>query len=212
MVNSSFHNFVQQLGHSLKYPLPGTVAQFRLVPPTRSTYPDMDIATVRYGGVLALFFPDGNSIRLAFIQRQDYQGVHSGQISFPGGGFEEIDQTFEKTAIRETNEEIGVPMEDISILGELSQLYIPPSKFLVHSFAGYIGYKPTFRPDPAEVSEVFSIPLDELLAQDTVKTKTVSAGNTEITVPCFFAQNRLIWGATAMILSELLEVIRRIEA
>lgn len=190
--------------------MPGTDAQFRLVPPSRKNYPEMDPANVRLGGVLALFFPDDDLVKLVFIQRQNYLGVHSGQISFPGGGYEEQDQTFDKTAIRETNEEIGIPEIDIKILGELSTLYIPPSNFLVHSFAGFIDYCPTFHPDPAEVSEVFSIPVEELMDADCYQTKEVKAGETIMTVPCYFTQNRMIWGATAMILSELLEVIRRV--
>jgi 8-oxo-dGTP pyrophosphatase MutT (NUDIX family) len=209
MKSTSYQDFISGLQESLKLPMPGTDAQFRLVPPSRRSYPEMDPANVRLGGVLALFYPDGGLVRLVFIQRQNYLGVHSGQISFPGGGFEEQDQTFDKTAIRETNEEIGVPEKDINILGELSTLYIPPSNFLVHSFVGFIDYCPTFHPDPAEVSEVFSIPVVELMNAECFQTKAVKAGETLMTVPCYFTQNRMIWGATAMILSELLEVISR---
>ncbi len=209
MKSTTYQDFTAKLQESLKLPMPGADAQFRLVPPSRRSYPEMDPANVRLGAVLALFFPDGDSVMLVFIQRQNYLGVHSGQISFPGGGFEAQDKTFDKTAIRETNEEIGIPEKDISILGELSTLYIPPSNFLVHSFAGFIDYSPTFHPDPAEVSEVFSIPIEELLNDDCFQNKAVKAGETLMDVPCYFTQNRMIWGATAMILSELLEVIRR---
>jgi len=209
MKSTSYKDFIIRLRESLKLPLPGADAQFRLVPPSRKSYPEMDPENVRLGGVLALFFPDGEMVRLVFIQRQNYLGVHSGQISFPGGGFEEQDQTFNKTAIRETFEEIGIPEKDISILGELSTLYIPPSNFLVHTFVGFIDYYPTFHPDPAEVSEVFSIPVEELLDAECFQTKAVKAGEAVMNVPCFFTHNRMIWGATAMILSELLEVIRR---
>lgn len=207
---NSFQTFIQRLEIGLKQPLPGISAQFKMVPPTRSDYPEMDPATVRHGGILALLFPDEDATWIVFIKRQDYQGVHSGQISFPGGGYEENDQNFQQTAIRETFEEIGVPMEEIVILGELSQLYIPPSKFLVRPFVGFIDRKPSFRPDPTEVSEVFSIPVDKLLATENCQKKTVRAGTGEITVPCFYVKNRLIWGATAMILSELLDIIRSV--
>jgi 8-oxo-dGTP pyrophosphatase MutT (NUDIX family) len=209
MKSTAYQDFINRLQQSLKLPMPGADAQFRLVPPSRKSYPEMNPDNVRLGAVLALFFPEGDSVRLVFIQRQNYLGVHSGQISFPGGGYEEQDQTFDKTAIRETNEEIGIPENDIRILGELSTLYIPPSNFLVHTFAGFIEYYPTFHPDPAEVSEVFSIPIEELLDADCFQTKAVKAGETIMTVPCYFTQNRMIWGATAMILSELLEVIER---
>lgn len=207
MVTDHFLSLVQLLESSLKLPLPGVKAQFRMVPPTRPEYPPLDFSRVKYGAVLALLFPDKGHPRITFILRQNYNGVHSGQISFPGGGFEEGDEDFEKTAIRETFEEIGVPQKEIKILGALSQLYIPPSNFLVQPFVGFIRERPVYRPDIKEVKEVFDISVDELLDEKSFQTKPIQTKAKLIEVPCFVAQNRMIWGATAMILNELLEII-----
>ena len=207
MGTNNFDNLIERLECSLKLPLPGVKAQFRMAPPTRPEFPPLDLSKVKYGAVLALLFPDNGQTRITFILRQDYNGVHSGQISFPGGGFEEGDETFEKTAIRETFEEIGIPENDIKLLGALSQLYIPPSNFLVQPYAGFIQNKTVYNPDIKEVKEVFDLSVEDLLQESSFQIKPIQTMAKEIQVPCFIAQNRMIWGATAMILNELLEII-----
>lgn len=208
MNNDIFYSFTDHLQKSLSTTLPGIDAQFRMVPPMRTDYPPMDMNNVRLGAILALFFPCGDDARLVFIRRQIYQGVHSDQISFPGGAFEKDDLTFDRTAIREANEETGVPAADIRLHGELTELYIPPSNFLVRSFVGSINYQPEFRPDPTEVREVFSVPVSQLLAGHVCQQRPVKVNSADIDVPCFMIEDKMIWGATAMILSELVEVIR----
>ncbi len=207
MGTNHFDSLIQHLENSLKLPLPGVKAQFRMVPPTRPEYPPLDFSKVKYGAVLALLSPDNTHSRITFILRQNYNGVHSGQISFPGGGFEESDENFEKTAVRETFEEIGIPENEIKIVGALSQLYIPPSNFLVQPYLGFIPEKPVYNPDIKEVKEVFDLSVEELLNERSFQVKPIQTKTKLIDVPCFIAQNRMIWGATAMILNELLELI-----
>ncbi len=209
MKNAYFEYFIHHLKSTLALPLPGREAQFKLEPPTRKNYPEKIPSNVRLGAVLALFFPLNNSNRLIFIQRTQSRGVHSGQISFPGGKHEKTDQTMLNTAIRETIEEIGISPDEINILGKLSLLYIPPSNFLVHPFVGFVSKPPVFNPDPKEVSEVFSVSVSDLLNESCIQQMDTAVHNFKITVPCFYVNGKVIWGATAMILSELLEVIRK---
>lgn len=209
MHQTSFNIFIERLRNSLQQPLPGEEAQFRLVPPSRRDYPEMDASAVRLGAVLALFYPENNSVRLVFIRRSNNEGVHGGQIAFPGGAFETRDGTMAATALRETEEEIGVSAADIKLLGELSTLYIPPSNFLVYPFVGYLSQKPVFKPDISEVSEVFALDVNELLNEKSVCEAKTNVRDAEITVPCFLIDELVIWGATAMIVSELIEVIKR---
>lgn len=209
MKQSGFNDFVQHLKKNLLLPLPGRSAQFKLEPPTRKDYPDVIPSDARLGAVLALFFPDAGSKRLIFIHRTPSRGVHSGQISFPGGAYETGDQNMRNTAIRETNEEIGITASQINVIGKLSTLYIPPSNFLVHPFVGYLDKKPAFKPDPSEVSGVFSVSVDQLLHEECVRIMETVVHGFSLKVPCFYVDQKIIWGATAMMLSELLEIIRQ---
>lgn len=205
----SFNNFIERLKSSLQQPLPGEEAQFRLVPPSRGDYPEMDASSVRLGAVLALFYPGCNGVRLTFIRRSNSEGVHGGQIAFPGGAYEPTDHSMLNTALREAEEEIGINAAEVSVMGELSTLYIPPSNFLVYPFVGYLSQKPVFSPDFREVSEVFALDVNELLNENSVCEAKTNVRNSEITVPCFLIDGLVIWGATAMIVSELIEVIKR---
>lgn len=207
--NMKFDQFIKDLGLQLREPLPGKAAQNRMTPVTRKKYPaDPDLSKARTSSVLALFYPEEESVQLVFIKRPVYNGVHSGQIAFPGGGLEKHDKDTLDTALRETREEIGIPEEDIRVIGKLSDLYIPPSNFLVHPYVGYLNSSPDFQPDPQEVSEIFSLDIHKLMDDKCLQHREVSGKSYSFTVPCFYMDDRLIWGATSMMLSELLEVIR----
>ncbi len=211
-MDSNFIHFINNLTRKLREPLPGNAAHELMSPASRRKYPsNPDLSKAKLSSVLALFYPADKSIRLIFIQRPLYNGVHSGQIAFPGGRFEETDRNLMETALRETYEEIGISPEQIHVMGKLTNLYIPPSNFLVFPYLGYLSNEPVFVPDPQEVHEVFSLNVFDLLKKDMLQEREVSGLNYQLSVPCFYINNRLIWGATSMMLSELIEIIRGIK-
>lgn len=210
-MKDDFNFFIQALKEKLSLPLPGFLSQQKLEPASRRQYPsDPDLSKAKQSSVLAMFFNENRQTKLIFIQRPMYDGVHSGQIAFPGGQMEDTDGTAQNTALRETFEEIGVPESEIIIIGQLSQLYIPPSNFIVFPFVGYTTNIPKFYPDPSEVAEVFAININDLLKDEVILTREVKGKGYTLEVPCYFVNDRIIWGATSMILSELVDLIKMI--
>lgn len=161
-------------------------------------------------GVMATFYPDakGNT-RFLLILRKVYAGVHSGQIGFPGGQWEEGDRELVDTALRETREEVGIPIGGIRVIRELSELYIPPSNFLVRPFIGLYPEPAPFVPDPFEVERVVEVPLVDFMDDANrfvAKLSTSTAQNMD--VPAYRLNGYTVWGATAMILGEIQELLR----
>jgi 8-oxo-dGTP pyrophosphatase MutT (NUDIX family) len=163
--------------------------------------------------VLLLFHPGRQGeTRLIVIRRASYDGVHSGQISFPGGKRETEDKNLEQTALRETREEIGVDDRLIQLAGPLSDLYIPPSHFVVRPFLATYAFQPVFNPDPNEVAEVISLELEALRQKECIRMMEVSSKQYGMMqVPSYQTKECQIWGASAMILSEALELINMLE-
>ncbi len=209
---ADFHLFINRLKQSLALPLPGQTAQMAMVPPTRreAMRNTENRGKAKPSAVLILFYPDNENIRFVLIERAVYNGIHSGQIAFPGGQFEQTDSDLCTTALREANEETGIDMQQVKILGKLTKMYIPPSHFDVFPFVAYVERKPAFKVDNTETKAILEINLEDFLnpACQTVKTIHHRTG-IEVKVPCFYLNNKIVWGATAMILSELLEIIER---
>lgn len=200
---------LERLRLGLEGPLPGLVAQSRMMPGTRKTiYKDFVVPdNAKRSAVLILFYPEKDSLHFPLIERTEYPGVHSKQISFPGGAWEMEDEDFTATALRETEEEVGVPRDTIQILGHLSALYIPPSNFWVQPVLGFVPEVPRWERDPKEVESLIHAPLDQLIAgkmQGESKIKHSSGVN--MMVPSFTIHGHVVWGATAMMLSELLSL------
>ncbi|RMG71034.1 MAG: CoA pyrophosphatase [Bacteroidetes bacterium] len=163
-------------------------------------------------GVLALLYPHRDRLHMAFMQRTEDGRVHGGQISFPGGRREPEDVDLVQTALREAEEEMGIKPDEVQVLGALTRLYIPPSNFMVYPTVGYSAQRPIFVPDPVEVAQVIELPLSELQdPQYRVQAPVRVRGDLNVKVPAFVVQGYTIWGATAMMLSELLTVIRELE-
>ena len=204
-----FTRFVQELTQALSAPLPGKEAQYRMAPRPRpgSERWDAPPGNARVGAVMALFYPSQNALFLPLILRATYEGAHSGQISFPGGGMEEMDGDVAATARREAYEEIGVPPNHVQVLGQLSTLTVTPSNYVVTPVVGWIDHRPAFRTDPYEVAQLLEVPLADLLDPAHYREEEWQLRNRRALVPYFSVQGQNVWGATAMMLSELLAVV-----
>lgn len=201
-----------ELKQKFQQPLPGTASHLKMAPPNRAKElleKENHLLTARQSAVMVLLFPSNNRLRAIYIKRSEYDGVHSGQIAFPGGKQEKTDTGFEATALRETFEEIGVTADKIEIIGQLSDLFIPPSNFIVKPFVGYCTHQPAYKLDPREIQSVVEIDLADFYSENRIFEKEFSSGTSGQTIKApYFAINGIeIWGATAMITSELLDVL-----
>ena len=205
--------FSKSLKHRLALPLPGREAQLKMAHAERrlnlSRYKIP--AEARPGSVLILLFEDEGTIKLPLIMRSDYDGVHSGQIGLPGGKFESEDADLQSTALRETEEEIGISKSDVSLIGRLTELYIPPSNFLITPVIGFSEQRPDFVLETNEVAGIIEPTLSELLDENAVGIKKINVrSDIAIDAPYFDIQGRTVWGATAMMISELNEILKKI--
>ncbi len=194
-------------------PLPGWDAHKKMINYDRPNPTEAQLIhpNARKGAVLALLYPHQEKTFIALMKRNDYEGVHSGQVSLPGGKFEDDDKTLQNTALREAQEEVGINQKSVEILGTLSPVYIPPSNFLVTPFLGISNNRPEFQTDPVEVASLIEAPIDYLLRRDLLKEKPMflQVFNTKVKVRYFDIDGHVVWGATAMILSEIKELILR---
>lgn len=201
-----FIRFIEQLKIRFQKPMPGEEAQFLMAPFNRQRIQQIDPEKYnpKKSAVLILLFPVENCIYTVLIQRPVYEGIHSGQAAFPGGKFEEIDIDLEQTALRETFEEVGVPSNDIEIIGQLTDLYINPSNFLVSPFIGFVNKQPDFIMDAYEVQKIITVDLFSLNDAGIKSEKTITHSNGyKIKTPYYEIDGLTVWGATAMMISEL---------
>jgi 8-oxo-dGTP pyrophosphatase MutT (NUDIX family) len=210
----NFELFLKNIEVFKNTQLPGIEAQFKLAPKMRLEYnaKKIEANNPKIAAVLALFYPNqNNKVSLLLTKRANYIGTHSGQISFPGGKFEKSDLNLKETALRETFEEVGIFQEKIDIVREITEVYIPPSNFSVTPFIGILNDIPVFKLN-SEVAKIIEIPFPDLL--DDTMLASISISNSymkETSVPCFNFDGSVIWGATAMILSEIKELLKNIK-
>jgi len=212
---TAFLAFVDKLKKRLQKPLPGFDAQLKMAPEGREEGHRHQHASknAKKGGVLILLYPHREKINLVLTRRVNYGGVHGGQVSLPGGRIEEGDVDILHTALRETEEEVGIATDTMEVIGTISQLYIPPSNFLVTPVVAMTSERPVMRADPEEVDEILEVTIDDLLNTanhtyskvDVMQTFTIQA-------PCFYVKEHVVWGATAMILSEFVDVLREMDS
>jgi 8-oxo-dGTP pyrophosphatase MutT (NUDIX family) len=209
-----FDKFILLLEQRLQKPLPGRSAQLKMSSLARMQE-FMRLSTPEnavQSSVLLLLYPFDGTVGLVLMLRPEYRGIHSGQISLPGGKSEETDESLIYTALREAQEEIGIDPFKVQIIGQLTEMYIPPSNFMVTPVVGYQASRPHFIADPTEVARIIEIKLDELLDDRNrqIKKMKISLGFS-LKVPSFYINGDIIWGATAMILSELREIIAELD-
>lgn len=205
----TFDQLKSVISTALEKELPGQDAQYKMVPAGRKRLDlnAMDHSSTKKAGVLALFVNEEDTAKLILTLRTEYDGAHSGQVSFPGGKKEDVDSSFQDTALRETHEEIGIRPDSIEVFGQLSPLYIPPSNFLVHPYIGFYDGPNHFIPEQHEVQRV--IPVDFRLFNDhnNIVEREVKARGWKMKVPAFQVNELTVWGATAMMISELKEMV-----
>ncbi len=205
---------LNELGKSLRQrlslPLPGEEAQYKMANAERR----INLARYKIPGnpresaVLILLYEKDNSVKFPLIVRPVYDGVHSGQVALPGGSFDAEDKNLQTTALREAEEETGLHRKNIQVLGKLSNLYIPPSNFLVTPFIGIHTGNPVFVPDSVEVARIVELDLEKIMDEKLIREKKMNlASGVSVLTPYFDFDGLTVWGATAMILSEFKSVL-----
>lgn len=207
MIDTSFHTFTEHLRQRLQQPLPGEVAHQKMASTARYRLGIKPNERTRRSAVLICFYPYQGSIYLPLILRPQYDGVHAGQMAFPGGRMERIDENLTRTALREAQEEVGIRVSDVKVLGLLTELFIPPSNFYVQPVIGMLPYRPDFYPDPHEVEAIVEVELTTLLDETIVGDTQIEVRGVVVDAPFYQIQGYRVWGATAMMISELLMVM-----
>ena len=205
-----FKKHIEQLSDAK---IGGLEAQFKLAPEIRKQFSEEKIkaSNPRKAGVLVLFYPNKKGeLKLLLTLRASYKGVHSAQISFPGGKLDPKDISLKNTALREAKEEVGIDEKDISVFKKMTDVYIPPSNFIVTPFLSYIEYTPKFTKN-YEVEALIEVKLSDLLSKTAISSTILSTSYAKnIHVPCFKLNNYIVWGATAMMLNEIRDLIKTI--
>jgi len=200
-----FGKAITRICRELQGPLPGRKHQYMMAPGIRIN--PGNISENKKAAVLICLFKGKNDLQIVFIKRTEYDGPHSGQISFPGGMYKDTDHDLLETALRETEEETGISRDHARILGALSPLEIPVSNITVYPFVSIYDQEPAFRIDEREVSYLIMSNLRAFIDSDIRKNERWTLYGNEIDVPFFQLDENKIWGATAMILSEFIAVV-----
>lgn len=207
-------SLLDQLQQRLQQPLPGVEAH----EPLRATStglikPKFDHSLPpKPGSVMILLYPDSGQIKFPLTKRHEYLGAHGGQVSLPGGKAEPGETAIE-TALRETEEEIGVKAQQIKVIGELSQFFVMPSNFMVIPVVGFVEQRPVYQAQQSEVVRIIEGDISDLIRTDAIRTKEILAAKMyPMLAPHFEIEGEVVWGATAMMLNELRVIVREILA
>ncbi len=199
----------KSLEEALKGPKPGLNAQLEMVTiprPGDKLYFEVEDSCIK-AGVLVLLYPWQNQLYLVLTRRTAQVLYHQAQISFPGGR-QDQGESLRQTALREAHEEINLQPDSVRILGELTPLYIPPSNYCIYPVVAVTRKRPDFNPSKIEVEEVIELPLSHLLEPKNVQREIWTIRGVEVEVPFYLFKGHKIWGATAMVLAELVEVFK----
>lgn len=206
----SFEDQIMWLGERLKRDLPGIDAHLDMAPAARLAPEALSIAgkSCRKAAVLALLFPKSDTPHVLLTKRKHNLKKHAGQISFPGGK-QEKNESLVETALRETQEEVGLFPHQIELIGSLSPIYINVSNFCVYPFVGSMPHTPVkLTPQDSEVERILKVPLHALADPAIEKRETWQINGHKMTVPFYDYDGETIWGATAMMLAELMRVVK----
>ena len=206
------NSFIEALRQRLQDELPGEESHSRMLPKNRRE--GKHTSFPKKAGVLILLFPEEKDIKTVVIKRAIDNSPHSGQIALPGGRHENQDIDITHTALRESWEEIGILPEEVNVLGALTHIYIPVSNYEVVPVLGFIKEKPAFILNKNEVEEIIEISISELTGKEVYQNTCLKKeDHKEVWVPCLqIKKSPPIWGATAMILSELIDLINDLPA
>ena len=211
----NFDLFLNSISKIEQAPLPGQASQFKMSPPYRMDLIEKQAEAMKSSkraGVLALFYPDTlQNTNLILILRKTYKGVHSAQVGFPGGKLEPQDESLEYTAVRETQEEVGVPLKDIKVIKAMTEVYIPPSNFTVHPFMGITTKTPKFVKQDDEVEDLIEVTLKDFIDDNLMTSQLIMTSlQKEVEVPAFHFNVHIVWGATAMMLNEVKDLLKTV--
>lgn len=204
-----------ELKKQLSLPLPGQEVQFKMAPEGRKNYPHKisEIKGFRESAVCLYIFEKNGKLFLPLIERKKYKGVHSGQLALPGGKIEKEDKDFIDSALREMQEETGILCPRENVVGTLTDIYIPPSNFMVKPVVAYSKSMPNFMLNAREVESLIEFGLQDLMDDGIVKETTLKVyDNSKIRTPYFEVMGKIVWGATAMILNEFKWVLKNNES
>jgi 8-oxo-dGTP pyrophosphatase MutT (NUDIX family) len=208
----TFINFFDATSAISEVELPSITSHIKMAPLERVKSlqePIYSSLTAKKAAVMMLFYPKESETHLVLIKRNSYPGVHSSQIAFPGGKVDPEDVDFRQTALRETFEEIGISEDKISVVKDFTPLYIPPSDFLVYPFMGVCSTEIEFVLQQEEVAGIIEVPLKTLLDESIISNKILDTSYAKsLEVPVFEIEGHIVWGATAMMLSELKDVLK----
>lgn len=206
----NIHTLKIKLSQRLEKKLPGVSSQnIMLITPQNSVKYFIPPDNIVLSAVLILLFPIREDIHFFLTKRTDTVQYHKGQISLPGGAKEEGEELI-GTALRETDEEIGISSDSIQIIGQLTPLLVPVTGFQIHPFIGFSEHKPETATDPMEVESVFSVSIHSLVHQKTHQLEERTLRGHLYQVPYYHLNNKKVWGATSMILSEFKTVLNTI--
>lgn len=210
----TFEERIVALQEAIKHQLPGESAHSDLMPVNRpySSQIKRSAEGYRESAVAVVLYEENDEMMSLLIQRPSYEGVHSRQIAFPGGKRDPEDPTIEYTARRECMEEVAIPTDQLRLLGKLTDIYIPTSKFIVSPHVYAVASLPELVPDEREVDEIIPFRVARLLEADSIQHTDLTFGNgfKQKNVPYFAIYDKVVWGATGMILAEFRALLREL--